>query len=375
MSDALEAFRAIMAHRSQWPGLVIALPMGDFGIDTRLPFGLASATGVWGSVADVVKMVLLCIFPSMRVVKWVDDFVFIKPPELEVSLDQVHESTKELGFPWHPVKRSEFDSVVKYLGFIWNLESMTVMLPDDKRVKFLEHVELFRSSAPRSLKEVRELVGSLQHVAMMARDLAPYTAEMINFMSAWNTQPPFRRLYVPPAVQDEAKHWAKALRQELIRSVKMPKCTFPHTIYVDASTTWGVGVTCDDSWAAWMLLAGWDSDSRGIGWAEAAALELGVRQAVEMGAKDCVLNIFSDNKGVIGAFKRGRSRGRSANSIMRSLIAFQMEHRLDVRVVYVASADNPADAPSRGEFPPGPHLPFFDTPQPLRPFLHAVRNR
>ncbi|KAE8229867.1 hypothetical protein CF326_g5147 [Tilletia indica] len=329
MSDAMEAFRAIMAHRSQWPGLVLALPLGGYGIDTRLPFGLASATGVWGSVADLVKIVLQRIFPELRVIKWVDDFIFLKPKESTITLDQVHAATKDLGFPWHPSKRSEFDTSVKYLGFIWNLESQTVMLPDEKRLQFADLAKRFTTSEPRSLKELRELSGSLQHVAMMARDMAPYTSEMISFLSAWNKKSAFQKLHVPPQVQDEAKHWCKTLGHELVRSIATPGKTFPVEFYVDASTTWGIGITCGSEWAAWMLLSGWDKDSRGIGWAEAAALELGVRQAVAMGAKDCILRIHSDNKGVIGAFRRGRSRGRSANSIMRSLIAFEMQHRLD----------------------------------------------
>ncbi|KAE8226947.1 hypothetical protein CF319_g537 [Tilletia indica] len=373
MSDAMEAFRAIAAMLSQRPGLVIALPLGGFGIDTRLPFGLASATGVWGSVADLVKIALSRIFPGIKTIKWVDDFIFLKKANDPITLDQVHDATKDLGFPWHPTKRSEFATTVKYLGFIWNLEAHTVTLPDDKREHFAEVAKRFTTSEPRSLKEVRELAGSLQHVAMMARDLAPFTAEIIAFMSAWNRYPPFKKLHVPPAIQVEAKKWVKALRGEMIRSIASPPSTFPHDIYVDASTSWGIGVTSGSRWAAWMLLAGWDKDSRGIGWAEAAALELGVRQAVAMGARNCRINVFSDNKGVIGAFRRGRSRGRQANSIMRSLIAFEMQHRLDVRVTYVSTHENPADAPSRGEFPPGDLLPPFDIPAPLQAFIHVIR--
>ncbi|KAE8180704.1 hypothetical protein CF335_g9162 [Tilletia laevis] len=373
MSDAMEAFRAISALPSQWPGLVIALPLGGFAIDTRLPFGLASATGVWGSIADLVKIALSRIFPRLRVIKWVDNFIFLKPADEPLSLDEVHEATKELGFPWHPTKRSEFATTVKYLGFHWDLAAHTVTLPDDKRVHFAERVKSFTTSDPKSLRDVRELAGSVQHIAMMARDLAPHTAEIISFLSAWNSQPAYKKLHVPSAVQSEAKTWLRALGGELIRSIAVPPTTFPHVIYVDASTSWGVGVTSDDRWAAWMLLSGWDKDNRGIGWAEAAALELGVRQAVAMGARNCRVEVFSDNKGVIGAFRRGRSRGRSANSIMRSLIAFEMEHHLDVRVTYVSTHINPADAPSRGEALPGQFLPVFETPAPLRPFLNAIR--
>ncbi|KAE8241337.1 hypothetical protein A4X03_0g8171 [Tilletia caries] len=374
MSDAQEAFRAIKAHPSQLPGLFIALPKGGFGIDTRLPFGLASATRVWGSVADLVKMLITSTMPALRVIKWVDDFVFIKPPDSTITLKDIHQATEVLGFPWHPVKQSDFDSKVTYLGFIWDLHAMTVKLPDSKREAFSLRASAFLSSSPRSLKEVRETCGALQHVASMARDLAPFLAEFFAFMKAWESKEPYHRLHVPAQVQDEAKVWVRALRHEMVRSIAMPSKEFPHVLYVDASTTWGVGVTCDDRWAAWMLLSGWDADGRGIGWAEAAALELGVRQAVAMGASDCVLRIFSDNKGVIGAFRKGRSRGRSANSIMRSLIAFAMQHHLDVRVTYVATDVNPADAPSRGQALPGPHLSGFDTPAPLRPFLHATRR-
>ncbi|KAE8180753.1 hypothetical protein CF328_g9065, partial [Tilletia controversa] len=342
MSDAQEAFRAIKAHPSQLPGLFIALPKGGFGIDTRLPFGLASATRVWGSVADLVKMLITSTMPALRVIKWVDDFVFIKPPDSTITLKDIHQATEVLGFPWHPVKQSDFDSKVTYLGFIWDLHAMTVKLPDSKREAFSLRASAFLSSSPRSLKEVRETCGALQHVASMARDLAPFLAEFFAFMKAWESKEPYHRLHVPAQVQDEAKVWVRALRHEMVRSIAMPSKEFPHVLYVDASTTWGVGVTCDDRWAAWMLLSGWDADGRGIGWAEAAALELGVRQAVAMGASDCVLRIFSDNKGVIGAFRKGRSRGRSANSIMRSLIAFAMQHHLDVRVTYVAT-DPPFD--------------------------------
>ncbi|KAE8267787.1 hypothetical protein A4X09_0g4544 [Tilletia walkeri] len=323
MSDAMEAFRAIMAHRSQWPGLVLALPLGGYGIDTRLPFGLASATGVWGSVADLVKIVLQRIFPEPRVVNWVDEFILLKPEESNITLDQVHAATKDLEFPWHPTKRSEFDTTVKFLGFIWNLESQTVMLPDQKRLQFAALAKRFTTSEPRLLKEVRELSGSLQHEAMMARDMAPFTSEMIAFLSAWNKKSAFQKLRVPPQVQDEAKHWGKTLGHELIRSIATPGQTFPQELYVDASTTWGIGITC-----------GWSGP---LGCFSA----VGTTTTEELAGRGLqpwsleILHMHSDNKGVIGAFRRGRSRGRSANSIMRSLTAFEMKHQLDVRVAYV----------------------------------------
>jgi len=44
-------------------------------------------------------------------------------------------------------------------------------------------------------------------------------------------------------------------------------------IWVDASTTWGIGIVIGDHWAAWQLSVSWKKDDRDIGWAEAIALD------------------------------------------------------------------------------------------------------
>ena len=74
--DVAEAYRTIPLHPSQWPGTVVRLDNDDsFAINTSNCFGLASASRVWGLLADT-----LCTAFSASgigpVSKWVDDFVF-----------------------------------------------------------------------------------------------------------------------------------------------------------------------------------------------------------------------------------------------------------------------------------------------------------
>ncbi|KAE8182483.1 hypothetical protein CF336_g8536 [Tilletia laevis] len=142
---------------------------------------------------------------------WVDDFLFIKPLTSDFQLKDIQSTTESLGFPWHPTKFSEFGPKVTYLGFEWDLHRMTVKLPDEKSDVFRQRVAAFRHSDVKSLKEVREVCGSLQNITMMARDLAPYLSEFNNFLSAWSTKSQYQKLYVPVPVQDEAKVWFKAL--------------------------------------------------------------------------------------------------------------------------------------------------------------------
>lgn len=76
--DVMEAYRTIPLALDQWPGTVVCLAEDDkFAVNTCNCFGLSSAGGVWGMLADA-----LCdIFWGAGVgpvFKWVDDFSFTR---------------------------------------------------------------------------------------------------------------------------------------------------------------------------------------------------------------------------------------------------------------------------------------------------------
>ena len=68
-------------------------------------------------------------------------------------------------------------------------------------------------------------------------------------------------------------------------------------IYVDASTSWGIGLCVGDLWAAWRLVPGWNTGGQDIGWAEAVALELVALWLAKTDQHDMCVVIRSDNKG------------------------------------------------------------------------------
>jgi hypothetical protein len=76
--DVAEAYRTIPIKASQWPGLVIRLRGHDqFAINTCNNFGLTSAGGIYGELADACADIFRCegIGP---ISKWVDDHVFFR---------------------------------------------------------------------------------------------------------------------------------------------------------------------------------------------------------------------------------------------------------------------------------------------------------
>ena len=145
-------------------------------------------------------------------------------------------------------------------------------------------------------------------------------------------------------------------------------------IYVDASTSWGIGLIVNGRWLAWRLAPGWKSDGRDIGWAEMAAVLLALLYLKADGVRDARVLIHSDNQGVIGALKAGCSRSVQQNRILKTIVSELILDGLWPELEYVNTKDNPADAPSRGALPPASSRLSVDVPIPfeLRSLLSVV---
>jgi hypothetical protein len=121
--------------------------------------------------------------------------------------------------------------------------------------------------------------------------------------------------------------------------------------WVDASTSWGIGVVFENVWKSWKLCDGWDEGGHHIGWAEMVAVEFGLRLAIHRGYSDIHFHVHSDNEGVIGALDGGKSRNPEQNRVLRRIVSLMRSHSIWMTITYVRSDDNIADKPSRGEVP------------------------
>ena len=75
--DVAAAYRTIPAHQTQWPGLVVRLEGEDrYAINTHNNFGLTSAGGVYGHLADAGADIFRA--NGVALSKWVDDHIFFR---------------------------------------------------------------------------------------------------------------------------------------------------------------------------------------------------------------------------------------------------------------------------------------------------------
>lgn len=377
--DVDAAFRCCPITPSQQRNFIIHWN-GLFYIDHNAPFGATSAGGVFGRVADAKSAILASkdFGPSK---KWVDDFVFFRfptaitpnVPSFSYSLSDLYDLATQLGWPWKLSKTRPFAPEFKYLGFIWNLTNKTVQIPNDKKTRYLEKLRPWTEGQKFSRKDAESVLGTLVHCSLAIPDGRSRLPSISRFAASFNhLSSPYARRLPNKSVLSDIKWWQDQLSVSFSGStLTKPPNASPIEFWVDASSSWGIGVVFDKYWDHWKLHSGWDKGGRNIGWAEMVAIELGLLFAIHHGYSDVHFVLKSDNQGVIHAIEGGRSRSPEQNVVLQRITSLLSRYKIWISSYYVPSLNNLADLPSRGLPAPYRTRPpsTFTLPTCLLPYL------
>jgi hypothetical protein len=377
--DVDSAFRCCPITPSQQRNFIVQWN-NLFYIDHNAPFGATSSGGVFGRVADAMSAILTSehLGPSKN---WVDDFVFFRfpisvdcgRPLFTYSLSDIYNIASRLGWPWKRSKTKPFAPQFKYLGFIWDLSAKTVQIPEEKKLHYLAKLAPWTPDHKFSRKDTESVIGTLVHCSLAVPDGRSRLPAIIRFATSYNySSSPFTRKTPSSGALSDINWWRAQLSADFCGSLlSKPPLKSPVEFWVDASSSWGIGIIFDGRWDFWRLRPNWDRDGRNIGWAEIVAIELGLLFAIHHGYSDTHFLIKSDNQGVIQAIEGGKSRSPEQNVVLQRITLLLSRYKLWISSSYVPSSDNLADLPSRGLPPPGRSRVFstFVLPITLQPFL------
>ena len=222
-------------------------------------------------------------------------------------------------------------------------------------------------------KHSTSLLGTLSHITIVHQDGHSYLSALTTFISTFTSD------YIPhyprSAVLKDLEWWASKLSQpNIYHSLVHRGDARDLDIFVDASTSWGIGVVIGIQWDAWRWKSPWHFNGRNIGWAEAVAIELVARILLIQGFADSVILIHGDNQGVIGSFGRGRGRNFHVNLAVRRTDAIASSSNMLYILEYIESDCNVADPISCGELGPRSDQisDYVLLPEELCPFLEHV---
>ena len=383
--DVDAAFRNVPLHPSI--RCFLAVKLGSLiHLDTVGNFGASSMPGVWGRIADAMVHILLHVGVE-AVLKWVDDFIFFRYPRrtpdgiivepYEYSYDSsiIWDTASALGWPWALAKYVPFSSIFQYIGFLWDLLRKFVSLPEDKRTKYLGKLQDWTKGSKHSRSSTESLIGTLNHICLIVPEGYSHMPSLYRFRAHFReASPSYLTIPISNAVVTDIQWWTGCLQSEVVGMpvLRRPEARTDFNIFVDASTSWGIGIVINGRWLAFEFKEGWRNAGREIGWAEMVAIELVARTLVTANLRDTHVIVHSDNQGVVSALKAGYSRGIQQNHILREIVRIMQVYGLWLTVEWIPSADNPADDPSRGRFPSRSLL--YPSPPKIPPHLVSLVN-
>ena len=425
--DVRDAYRTVPLHASQWPGTVLRGPDDNqFFINTANCFGLSSAGGVWGQVADTI-CTLFRLEGLGPVTKWVDDFLFFRIPNSALSqynkqrralapllsLHQTHSCSlflgpilpdgtqsefdedfsasfrvfssteyftysekhldtfsQYLGLPWKVEKSTNFSSSVLYLGFIWNLDLHSITLPTSKQQKYLSSIQNWCAATFHSLNELQRLYGQLLHVCLLIPRGRAYLASLEKQLSIYNKRPHCQHRSSKQILVD--LQWWLTLFEQGKLSTPLPSFeSFPSLqAYADASLGSGLGIVFNQFYASFAYNKNFLAQDYDIAWAEGLAVFTLLHYLQLHLPRHFRFAIFCDNQVVTSCFKLGRSRNFHLNELLKDIYYLLHINQWDIQINYIPSHSNPADKPSRGLPASGTSICNFSLPPSLSAFIH-----
>lgn len=179
-----------------------------------------------------------------------------------------------------------------------------------------------------------------------------------------------------PRAKSKARAYNRSINQ------KSQSLSLHPEVFVDASNL-GIGLILESRWLAWKFNQSSPYIPRDtIGridtsWSELIAVELGVRTLIAAGFRSTTVRIRSDNTSVVNALER-RTWGKidRLTTVLMRITELCDGCELDLKAEWVVGGKNPADAPSRGRFPPREQLLMYPPPIPehLESFITLFEN-
>jgi hypothetical protein len=172
----------------------------------------------------------------------------------------------------------------------------------------------------------------------------------------------------------DLKWWLSTLSVGCLTRTLMPwGLVHDLSIFIDASTSWGIGIIISGHWAAFHLTEDWKVAGRDICWLETLAIEFLTYFLKDMGLRNAHLLIHSDNQGAIGALNKGCSQNYHINLSVHHTYTVLSSFLITPQFLYIASKANLADPTSHRELgPPDKQLPTnFKLPEELH---HCFTN-
>ena len=229
-----------------------------------------------------------------------------------------------------------------HLGFGIDSRTSSYTITDKYRKKFKKCRQELLERGSANLHDLQSWVGKCNHLRLVFPGNSLFTFEARLHMSSLGDD----RVPLPQAVLDEISFWSFVDTF----TDPVPFLLQEHAslrLYTDASGYgWGASVSLPSG--PLVLNDYWSSDlfQHDICCKEALAV-LFALQSLESSLFRRRVDIFVDNEGLMHAWSGLKSRSAELVGILQSIFLLTIDLRISLKMIWVSTHENPADAPSR----------------------------
>lgn len=340
---------------------------GRLGRYVVLPFGAAQSPPIFCEVTEQAARIFNTLFQqaglSAFTLVYVDDFLIIADShaDMQRAFSIMDEEAARLGLQWNAAKdvgRETPLSEVTFLGLTLRAPTLELSLPEVKRQQYLavlqEFEQAYRGAQTAPRKQVERLAGKLAFAARCCRWGMLFLQNI--FDGLYPTEDRRSSISLTEAFWHDLEVWQQVLgpcwqlwmgrRHHSIASWELVKDCFKEIIYTDASKTYGVGAIKGGE----VLSVQWGRDRSAdhIGLLELEAIYEALRHW-RHDLRQRTVVVYTDNTQALAAVNKASTRLPETREVLWRIAKLGLEFQFELRAVHVKGADNPADAPSRGQ--------------------------
>ena len=347
-TDLASAFRNLAVRPDQFCLLVFAVENAYY-VDLRLPFGAGSSCRIFQRFSNGLAHIVATACPSVVVLVYLDDFLFIGPTYETVDRAQAffHDLCGQINLPINYDKTVRPCFCLKYLGVVLDTRRREVRLGQEKLQKLRTHIDFVLRQTTVTKLHCQRMVGLLQWAARVIRPGRTFLRRLIDLGTTVTA--PHERVKITPAVCDDLLLWKTfldAYNGIAFMSYRVVPPDKSILFASDAAGNHGFAALLPPSWA----MATWPAALKHlpIHIKEILAVYLGLF-LWHLRLRNTKFEVLCDNMAVVQGLNKMTARDPRLMFFLRKIVLLCLQHNILITARYISSTSNRmADLLSRG---------------------------
>ncbi len=356
-TDVTDAFKLVPMHPDLWKWYGISWN-GKFYFFTKLVFGSRSSPKNFDGLSQCVCWIAKNNYGIENILHLLDDFLTVDGPSHEGHRTMALLSLifNKLHIPIAPHKTVGPVTKLEYLGIILDSDKMEVRLPQEKILRILCLLNTFRSRKKCTQRDLLSLLGHLNFATRVILPGRPFIAYLLTL--AYSVKRLTHKVNLTQDCRAELNMWSAFLLEwngvSVFHEYRLTSSP-DYELYTDASSSKGYGGYFKGHWfsAIWSpeILSSLDSEeSMSMAFMELYPIVVAGYLWGDLWQEKRIL-FHCDNQAVVSILKKGRSKAKCVNRLMRALTMCAARNNFVFYSRYVPGLNNDiADSLSRQQW-------------------------